>query len=394
MVYGTCLRVLQRHEDVQDACQAAFLVLSRNWARIQAAGIAVGPWLHGTAYRISLHARRTQMRRIVHESRYMKGKSDFVDDRQAAWSDLAADLDSAVEELPTKLRQPVVLCYLAGFTRKEAAAELGVPLRTLERSLQQALELLRKRFARRGTALSSALLASLLLENAVVAVPPEASQGMIQAWTGQTASISAQATRLADQVPMVSSWVAWLPSLRWLGFAAGGALLIFLVLLWWHLPLRQDKTPAMAEADLIFQPSPQDDAKTITAYGRIVDIAGRPLQGVTILLLSRPVRLLGGDRLEAIPDPLATVAYERGRFRVLARTLTDADGRYRLTAEREIPDRATGAKLFQTLPFVCTQEYFRFAEHGAEFRNIPFVRSRNHGWSTKPATLPATDFQD
>jgi WD domain, G-beta repeat len=63
---------------------------------------------------------------------------------------------------PEKYRAPLVLCYLEGQTRDEAAARLVWSLRTLVRRLEQGRALLRGRLLRRGVTLGTALATSCL----------------------------------------------------------------------------------------------------------------------------------------------------------------------------------------------------------------------------------------
>jgi hypothetical protein len=79
---------------------------------------------------------------------------------QAAWRELCTTLDVEVHGLPEKYRAPIVLCYLEGQTRDQAARQLGWSLRNLERRLEQGRERLRARLARRGITLTAALLAA------------------------------------------------------------------------------------------------------------------------------------------------------------------------------------------------------------------------------------------
>jgi hypothetical protein len=86
-------------------------------------------------------------------------------------------LDEELSKLPDAARAPLVLCYLEGRTRDQAAAELKLSLGTLKRRLERGREMLRERLARRGVALPAALLAVGAAEVAlparvVAAVPP------------------------------------------------------------------------------------------------------------------------------------------------------------------------------------------------------------------------------
>src|SRR5438874_2358342 len=68
--------------------------------------------------------------------------------------------DEPVQRLSERYRVPLVLCYLEGRTRDEAARELGWSLGTLKRRLDEARQRLRARLDRRGLALPAVLLAA------------------------------------------------------------------------------------------------------------------------------------------------------------------------------------------------------------------------------------------
>ena len=75
-------------------------------------------------------------------------------------------LDKELARLPAACRSALILCYLEGRTRDQAARQTGCSLRTLDRRLDLGRQLLRDRLARRGLGLSVVVLAAALNEPA------------------------------------------------------------------------------------------------------------------------------------------------------------------------------------------------------------------------------------
>jgi RNA polymerase sigma-70 factor (ECF subfamily) len=172
LVLGVCRRVLCDGADADDAFQATFLVLARKAGSIGQPE-RLGNWLYGVATRIALKARASAARR--------RERQEPLTDLPARQADKGADredlrrvLDDELCRLPDKFRAPLVLCYLDGKSREEAAAHLGWSVGAVKGMLERGRELLRSRLARRGLGVSAAGLAALLPEYASAAVVPPA----------------------------------------------------------------------------------------------------------------------------------------------------------------------------------------------------------------------------
>src|SRR5262249_47093631 len=187
LVLGVCRRVLGHEQDAEDVFQAVFLVLSRKAATLRHKE-AVGPWLFGVARRLALRARQQARQRRGREGRAVDRPPDdplaelTVREAQAA-------LDEEFARLPERDRGPLILCYLEGLTRDEAARRLGCPLGTLKSRLERARAALQKRLAPRG--LTPAAPAPLLLA-------PEAARAVP---TGPRAATLRAATAFAAGSP-------------------------------------------------------------------------------------------------------------------------------------------------------------------------------------------------
>jgi hypothetical protein len=81
-------------------------------------------------------------------------------------------LDEGLALLPERYRSPLVLCYLEGLTRDEAATRLGWSANCLRGRLERGSERLRRRLGRRGLTLPAALLSAALVESTARAALP------------------------------------------------------------------------------------------------------------------------------------------------------------------------------------------------------------------------------
>jgi RNA polymerase sigma factor (sigma-70 family) len=172
MVRDVSRRLLGQEADVDDTVQAVFLVLACQARSVRNRQSLAG-WLHGVAFRTAQRVRRDAVRRRQREAR---PAAQVPEDpaREAARRELCAALDAELDRLPEGERAALVLCYLEGRTRDEAAQHLGLSVRTFDRRLARGKERLRVRLERRGLTLSGALLVVGLSQNATAAGVPAA----------------------------------------------------------------------------------------------------------------------------------------------------------------------------------------------------------------------------
>lgn len=187
MVHATCRRVLGGDvHAAEDAAQTTFLVLLRYAGRLEGSGSLAG-WLHRTAELVSRNSRRARFRRDRHER--TAGMSADLERASSAspaadWEELQPHLDAALAGLPAPQREALVLRYLEGRSTREIAAGLDCPLSTVDMRVRLGLEKLRRRLARRGVLLPTALLAGLLAERAAEAAPAGLAATILTVCTG------------------------------------------------------------------------------------------------------------------------------------------------------------------------------------------------------------------
>jgi RNA polymerase sigma factor (sigma-70 family) len=318
-VLSVCRRVL-RGADVDDAFQATFLALAKEAGSIRRQE-AVGAWLYEVAYHTALRAkaRHTRIQRVERAAASAEG-SDLAD--ETVDRDVRRVLDEELHRLPERLRRPLVLVHLLGHVQADAARELGITDRTLRRRLLTGRERLRERLTSRGVTLTAVALAAVLDRPAAAGpVPPGLFRPTVESAlayaAGRAGAVPAATASLATSG--VGGWLAH--KLKLIGVLVGIPALAALVFTAHAL------TPAVPEA-------PQDppvpgvataettDARTQVLTGRVLDAAGRPVPHAAVTaLVRRPWQPNDRELHDA----------------VVARTNTDAAGRYAVTVPRDFP---------------------------------------------------------
>ena len=181
LVYGACHRLLTPAEDVEDAFQATFLTLLQKGGTIRADRF--GSWLYRVAYRVSQR---------ISESR--KGQVAFddidepVDDLEAfqriELREVQRTLEEEIDQLPERLRVPLVMFHLENSDRAEIAVSLGCSESCVKGRLERARRLLRNRMLRRGVRLSATVAALQLAASTHATAAPliQETASMAQGW--------------------------------------------------------------------------------------------------------------------------------------------------------------------------------------------------------------------
>jgi RNA polymerase sigma factor (sigma-70 family) len=306
MVLGVCRRVLHNAHDAEDACQATFLILVHKAAGIRNQD-SLAAWLHRVAHRLAVDLRAQRARRACQPLPAEETPAPPDNSTEPLWREVHAALDEELQHLPDHYRVPLLLCYLAGKTRDEAAQQLGWSLDVLRGRLERGREALRRRLVRRGLTLSAALLAEGLTQTSAFGRVPatlilktiQYAQQIAGAY-GTAAGLSGTVSDLVKRgLQLMIAGKKKLVAILLLAacFAGVAAYAVF------------REWPASPEQAWAVSLSPEQlvSAETVELAGKVLGSDGRPASGAKVHLISLE------DSSLADGSPLA-VTKEDGTF--------------------------------------------------------------------------------
>ena len=156
-LYSAALRMTRNSADAEDVVQETFLKAYRAYHTFQA-GTNLKAWLYRILTNTYINRYRKQVRRPNEvdfgevEDLYLYKRMGSVESGRAARSAedqvlehfVDADVKAAVEELPDHFRMPVLLADVEGFSYKEIAEILDVPIGTVMSRLHRGRKALQK----------------------------------------------------------------------------------------------------------------------------------------------------------------------------------------------------------------------------------------------------------
>jgi RNA polymerase sigma factor (sigma-70 family) len=296
LVLGVCRRVLPTAQDAEDACQAVFLIIARKAGTVAWQSSAAG-WLYTVARKVAGNARVAARRRVRRETAAANPDAVQPVDRMSG-RELLAALDTELDRLPPRYRDPLVLCFVQGLTRDEAATHLRVPVATLHTHIDRGRARLAAALARRGITLGAGLLAGLAATGTGTARVADAVLVALRGRPTNAVANLARAVGLNGAGMKIIVLAVVVAGASLLGIAAmsppGG-------------PPSDKALPAKVA------PAPAAvEEKTVDVSGQVVNPDGRPVAGAAVSVWTQ------------------TAETDAPR----ARATTDKDGRYRLTAPK------------------------------------------------------------
>jgi RNA polymerase sigma factor (sigma-70 family) len=133
MAFRLAMSVLRNRADAEDVAQDALLRAYRGFAKLRERGAFRG-WLCRITWRLALDKQRGTRRREKREtaSTFVPGTPERSVEQMAVASEFDRHLAKAMDELPEKLRQALVLAAIQGHSTREVAEMLDLPEGTVK----------------------------------------------------------------------------------------------------------------------------------------------------------------------------------------------------------------------------------------------------------------------
>ncbi|MCX6928876.1 MAG: sigma-70 family RNA polymerase sigma factor [Verrucomicrobia bacterium] len=169
LVYSVAQRRLANNPLAEEVAQTVFLRLAQAAPKVSDEAALVG-WLHRTTVHVAIDVWRSETRRRTREQQAAVMEATPADDARL-WSEMAPQLDEALDQLSEEDREAVLLRFFAQKRMREVGQALGVSEDAAKMRVSRAVDRLRERLALRGVSCTAAGLAGLMAERSVEAAP-------------------------------------------------------------------------------------------------------------------------------------------------------------------------------------------------------------------------------
>lgn len=324
-VLAACRQVLNDPADIEDAFQATFLVLIQQAKKVRC-NTSLSGWLFAVAHRIAVRAVRSRARKERREN--AAARSAAVAPEPAAdlsWREAVTSLHEALDELPDRFRLPLVLCYLDGLSRDEAAAQLGWRAGSVKAGLERGREKLRAALARRGVTLSAGLLTILAATSSTATASPKLLTATLRVASGSASTSIHELARPTMTGLTTKAKFLFAP-------LTAAALCVGLLAAAKNEPLSDPPRPISATKSADAKPTdpkpvgkstivPPDQigaAEPGTVAGRVVGPDGKPIANATLSWQQVPHTpgMFTADPAEFYPAPVTGKTDAEGKFKL------------------------------------------------------------------------------
>lgn len=307
-VLAACRQVLINPADIDDAFQATYLLMFRKIEAIK--GATLGSWLYAVAHRIAVRIRSDARRRAEREGTAATRRQIESLPPDLSWLEAVAILHEELDRMPDVYRRVLLLCYLNGQSREEAAANLGWSSGAVKGRLERARKMLTNRLALRGITKSIGVLAVVTGNSAGMDCPPPRLVELTVRAIGGAASPTVAALargafpmlHVMKKISIGVTMIAVLAVLTGLGLA-------FSPTDFFGRPVSEPPMPVGSKGD---QPSAEQSEKkreeNRPIQGFVKDTAGSPIAGATIVAAGD---VGDGERISTTSDAQGKFSFDK-----------------------------------------------------------------------------------
>ncbi len=166
LVFSASLRIVHCPTLAEDVVQETFLRFLNKYASIEK---SIAGWLYRVATQISIDKIRSKDARLKREKNY--AEYNAIATEGFTWEEIAPHIDVCLSALAPEETELLISHFLKGVTQGELARRKETSQPTISRLLNQSLEKLREELKKKGFALSTSFMLSLLSTNFIEAAP-------------------------------------------------------------------------------------------------------------------------------------------------------------------------------------------------------------------------------
>jgi RNA polymerase sigma factor (sigma-70 family) len=206
LVYHAALRQAGNPHTAEEVTQAVFIALAQKADRIPR-GIILSGWLfRATRFAFSNLAREQSRRQRREQEAAIMETILRPDETASVWEQIVPHLNDALDRLPRKDREAVLVRFFQDKSHRELARTLGVSEDAAKVRVSRALEKLRLIFARRGYAVPSAVLLATISAHGAQAAPAGLTASVASVAVAKGTAGTTSTLTLAKGVLKIMAW--------------------------------------------------------------------------------------------------------------------------------------------------------------------------------------------